>query len=52
MIGTKTAHVARQYPGPIGQGRGGIVAVTSLWANERIYYPLHVKLYTPATRLT
>jgi SRSO17 transposase len=49
--GTKTAHVARQYLGSIGKVDGGIVAVTSLWADERIYYPLHVRPYTPAERL-
>jgi hypothetical protein len=49
--GTKTAHVARQYLGSIGKAAGGIVAVTSLWADERIYYPLHVRPYTPAERL-
>jgi hypothetical protein len=50
--GTKTAHVARQYLGSIGKVDGGIVAVTSLWADERVYYPLHVKPYTPAARLS
>jgi SRSO17 transposase len=50
--GTKTAHVARQYLGSIGKIDGGIVAVTSLWADERVYYPLHVKPYTPAARLS
>jgi len=49
--GTKTAHVVRQYLGSVGKIDGGIVAVTSLWADERVYYPLHVKLYTPAARL-
>jgi hypothetical protein len=49
--GTKTAHVARQYLGSIGKIDGGIVAVTSLWADERVYEPLHVKPYTPAERL-
>jgi SRSO17 transposase len=49
--GTKTAHVARQYLGSIGKIDGGIVAVTSLWADERVYYPLHVTPYTPAARL-
>jgi hypothetical protein len=49
--GTKTAHVARQYLGSIGKVDGGIVAVTSLWADERLYYPLHVRPYTPAERL-
>ncbi len=50
--GTKTAHVARQYLGSVGKIDGGIVAVTSLWADERVYYPLHVRPYTPAARLT
>jgi len=49
--GTKTAHVARQYLGSLGKLDGGIVAVTSLWADERVYYPLHVRPYTPAARL-
>ena len=49
--GTKTAHVARQYLGSIGKIDGGIVAVTSLWADEGVYYPLHVTPYTPAARL-
>jgi SRSO17 transposase len=35
--GTKTAHVARQYLGSLGKLDGGIVAVTSLWADERVY---------------
>src|SRR6266542_1284909 len=29
----------------------GIVAVTSLWASERVYWPVHVVPYTPACRL-
>jgi SRSO17 transposase len=49
--GTKTAHVARQYLGSIGKVDGGIVPVTSLWADERIYHSLHVRPYTPAGRL-
>jgi hypothetical protein len=49
--GTKTAHVARQYLGSIGKTDNGIVAVSSLWADERLYYPLHVTPYTPASRL-
>ena len=50
--GTKTAHVARQYLGSIGKVENGIVAVTSLWADEQVYYPLHVEPYTPASRLS
>jgi hypothetical protein len=49
--GTKTAHVARQYLGSLGKTDNGIVAVSSLWADERIYWPVHVIPYTPASRL-
>jgi DDE superfamily endonuclease len=49
--GTKTDHVARQYLGSVGKIDNGIVAVSSLWADERVYYPLHVRPYTPASRL-
>src|SRR2546422_492126 len=49
--GTKTAHVARQYLGSLGKVDHGIVAVTSLWADERLYFPLHVEPYEPAERL-
>jgi SRSO17 transposase len=41
--GTHTAHVAHQYLGSIGKIANGIVAVTSLWADARVYYPLHVR---------
>src|SRR3954454_7147142 len=49
--GTKTAHVARQDLGSVGKIDNGIVAVTTLWADERVYYPLHLQPYTPARRL-
>ena len=49
--GTKTAHVAHQYLGSVGRIANGIVSVTSLWADEAVYYPLHVAPYTPAKRL-
>ena len=49
--GAKTAHVAHQYLGSVGQIANGIVSVTSLWADERAHYPLHVVPYTPAARL-
>lgn len=49
--GTKTAHVARQYLGSLGKVDNGLVAVSSVWADERIYYPLHVQPYEPASRL-
>jgi hypothetical protein len=49
--GSKTAHVARQYLGSVGKTDNGIVAVSSLWADERVYWPAHVVPYTPASRL-
>jgi SRSO17 transposase len=49
--GTATAHVARQYLGSVGKVDNGIVAVTSLWADERAYWPVDAVPYTPAPRL-
>src|SRR6266542_4255170 len=49
--GRHTAHVARQYLGSVGMTDNGIVAVTSLWADARCYWPLHLVPYTPASRL-
>jgi DDE superfamily endonuclease len=49
--GSKTAYVARQYLGSLGKVENGIVAVTSLWADERVSYPLHGEPYDPAERL-
>ncbi len=49
--GTKTAHVAHQYLGSVGRIANGSVSVTSLWADEDGYYPVHVVPYTPAKRL-
>ena len=46
--GTKTAHVGRQYLGRYGKTDNGIVTVTTVWADERIYYPVHALPYTPA----
>lgn len=46
--GTKTAHVGRQYLANLGKIDSGVVSVTSLWADERVYYPLHLEPYTPA----
>lgn len=45
--GTKTAHVGRQYLGSIGKVDHGVVSVTSLWADARVYYPLAVEPFTP-----
>jgi SRSO17 transposase len=49
--GHHTAHVARQYLGSVGKTDNGIVCVTSLWADPRCYWPLHLVPYTPACRL-
>jgi len=46
--GAATMHVGRQYLGSVGKIDNGVVAVTSLWADARVYYPLHVVPYTPA----
>ena len=46
--GDKTAHVGRQYLANLGKTDNGVVSVSSLWADEGIYYPLHVEPYTPA----
>ena len=46
--GKKTAHVGRQYLSSIGKIDNGVVSVSSLWADERVYYPLEVEPYTPS----
>src|SRR6266852_1202515 len=46
--GVKTAHAGRQYLGRYGKTGNGVVTVTTLWADERIYYPVHAVPYTPA----
>jgi SRSO17 transposase len=48
--GTATAHVGRQYLGSVGKIDNGIVAVTSLWTDGRVHYPLHVAPYTLVSR--
>src|SRR5436190_11955516 len=45
--GTHMAHVGRQYLGNLGKIDNGVVSVTSLWADERVYYPLEIEPYTP-----
>ena len=45
--GNKTAHIGRQYLGNIGKVDNGVVSVSSLWADERVYYPLAVEPFTP-----
>src|SRR5207248_1699157 len=46
--GTKTAHVGRQWLGRYGKTDNGVVTVTTLWADERVYHPVHAVPYTPA----
>ena len=46
--GNSTAHVGKQYLGGIGKIDNGVVSVSSLYAEERIYYPMEVEPYTPA----
>ena len=49
--GHATDCVSRQYIGSVGGIQNGIVAVTTTWADEAVYYPLHAEPYTPAPRL-
>jgi len=46
--GTATAHVGRQYLGRYGKTDNGVVTVTTVWADEHVYYPVHAVPYTPA----
>jgi SRSO17 transposase len=48
LDGHHTAHVGRQYLANLGKIDNGVVSVTSLWADERVYYPVDVEPYTPA----
>src|SRR6266516_4488493 len=42
--GTKTAHLGHQWLGRYGKTGNGVVTVTTLWAGERLCYPVP---YTP-----
>ena len=46
--GKHTAHVGRQWLANIGKTESGVVSVSSLLADEKIYYPVDVEPYTPA----
>src|SRR5215203_3917714 len=46
--GKHTAHVGKQWLGNIGKTDSGVVSVTSLWADERIYWPCAFEPYTPS----
>ncbi len=47
--GHQTAHVGRQYLANVGKIDNGVVSVSSLWADEGVYYPVDVEPYTPAS---
>ncbi|MFD8550001.1 transposase [Streptomyces fradiae] len=47
--GTVTAFTGRQWLGRLGKTDNGIVTVTTLWADERLYYPLHALPCSPPT---
>src|SRR5438445_9769193 len=49
--GAKTAHVGRQWLGRYGKTGNGVVTVTTVRADERLYYPVHAVPYTPARHL-
>ena len=46
--GKHTAHVGRQWLANIGKTDSGVVSVTSLWADEKLYWPVDFEPYTPA----
>src|SRR5690348_526746 len=46
--GAKTAHVGHQWLGRYGKTGSGVVTVTTVWADERLYYPVHAVPCTPA----
>ncbi|GAA2342157.1 IS701 family transposase [Dactylosporangium salmoneum] len=50
--GRRTAHVGRQWLGRYGKTDNGVVTVTTLWADEQVYYPLHAQAYTPASHFS
>ena len=45
--GHQTAHVGRQYLGNVGKIDNGVVSLSSLGADEQVYYPLETEPYTP-----
>ncbi len=49
--GKHTAHVGRQWLANIGKTDNGVVSVSSLWADEEVYFPLEIEPYTPARHI-
>jgi SRSO17 transposase len=46
--GRHTAHVVRQWLANIGKTDNGVVSVSTLWADEGVYWPHDFEPYTPA----
>ena len=46
--GKHTAHVGRQWLANIGKTESGVVSVSSLLADEKIYWPVNFEPYTPS----
>jgi hypothetical protein len=46
--GRRTAHVGRQWLANIGKTDNGVVSVSTLWADEGVYWPHDFEPYTPA----
>ena len=46
--GKKTAHVGKQWLANIGKTDNGVVSVSTLWADEGVYWPHDFEPYTPA----
>jgi SRSO17 transposase len=46
--GKHTAHVGRQWLANIGKTDSGVVSVTSVLADEKLYWPVDFEPYTPA----
>jgi hypothetical protein len=46
--GKRTTHVGRQWLANIGKTENGVVSVSSLWADEGVYYPIAFEPYTPS----
>ncbi len=46
--GKHTAHIGRQWLANIGKTDNGVVSVSSLWADESVYWPVAFEPYTPA----
>ncbi len=46
--GKRTAHVGRQWLANIGKTENGVVSVSSLWADEAVYWPVDFEPYTPS----